>query len=78
MKTLKVDKKHDDLQVQEFEQRDLGKDIKKLAMIKPRKIATSIVLDPVMIARLQNKARRRGIGYQTMMKIIVAENLSHY
>ena len=70
--------KNDDAQLHEFETRDLGKDIKKLVMIKQRKVSTSIVLDPTMICRLQNKARKRGIGYQTMMKIIVAENIGRY
>jgi len=52
-----------DKQVAEFERRDLGKDIKKLHVIRPKKVSTSIVLDPLMVARLQTKARKRGIGY---------------
>ena len=67
-----------DEQLHEFESRDLGKDIKKLHVIRPRKVQTSIVLDPLMIARLESKAKKRGIGYQTMMKIIVSENLNRY
>jgi len=67
-----------DKQVAEFERRDLGKDIKKLHVIRPKKVSTSIVLDPLMVARLQTKARKRGIGYQTMMKIIVYENINRY
>ncbi|OGR85088.1 MAG: hypothetical protein A2901_02310 [Elusimicrobia bacterium RIFCSPLOWO2_01_FULL_54_10] len=71
-------KRNSDEQVREFETRDLGKDIKKLHVIRPEKISTSIVLDPVMITRLQSKAKKRGIGYQTMMKIIVYENINRY
>lgn len=67
-----------DQQLIEFETRDLGKDIKKLHVIRPRKVSTSIVLDPGMISRLQSKAKKRGIGYQTMMKIIVSENINRY
>ena len=67
-----------DEQLMEFERHDLGKDIKKLNVIRPKKVSTSIVLDPALIARLQSKARKRGIGYQTMMKIIVNENIGRY
>lgn len=70
--------KNRDAQLAEFETRDLGGDIKKLRVIRPRKVSTSIVLDPAMIARLQSKGRKRGIGYQTMMKIIVSENINRY
>lgn len=72
---------HRDAQLKEFEKRDLGKDIAKsgsAVVIKPRLLPTSILLDPTLIAKLQEKARKRGIGYQTMMKIIVAENINRY
>lgn len=67
-----------DAQLMEFETLDLGRDIKKLHVIRPRKVSTSIVLDPAMIVRLQSKGKKRGIGYQTMMKIIVSENINRY
>jgi len=77
MTTQKHEKNRDE-QLIEFENRDLGKDIRKLHVIRPKKVSTSIVLNPVMIAQLERKARKRGIGYQTMMKIIVSENIKRY
>jgi len=78
----KISKKKDK-QVQEFEKRDLGKDIlhsRAAVTIRPktRQMSTSILLDPATIDRLKDKATRRGIGYQTMLKIIVHEHLNEY
>ena len=72
-----------DSQLDEFERKDLGEDIRKSksgAMIYPhgRQMPTSILLDPVVIDRLREKASKRGIGYQTMLKIIVHEHLDEY
>jgi predicted DNA binding CopG/RHH family protein len=39
---------------------------------------TSILLNPALVAKLKEKADRRGIGYQTMLKIIVAEHVDDY
>ena len=77
MRAQKRDRIRDE-QILEFERHDLGRDIKKLHVIRPKKASTSIVLDPALIARLRSKARKRGIGYQTMMKIIINENIGRY
>ena len=70
-----------DAQLKEFEKKDLGRDIARsgsAVAIRPKQLPTSIFLDPALISKLQVKARKRGIGYQTMMKIIVAENINRY
>jgi len=71
----------EDSQIREFERRDLGKDImrsKSMVVIKPKKVSTSIILDPSLITQLHEKAKKRGIGYQTMLKMIVYEHLDEY
>ena len=75
---IKKQKTINDAQLHEFETQDLGKYITTLTMIKPRKVSTSIVLDSSLVKGLRAKAKKRHIGYQTMLKIIVAENLSRY
>ena len=81
MRRQKV-KKEMDAQVREFERKDLGQDIARsrsaVVIKKKRQMPTSILLNPILVAKLEAKARKRGIGYQTMMKIIVAENISRY
>ena len=70
-----------DLQLEEFERKDLGPDLiasgVKLVPIRPL-LPTSILLSPKIISRLKEKASKRGIGYQTMLKIIVHEHLDEY
>ncbi|MFA5140208.1 MAG: hypothetical protein WC728_13335 [Elusimicrobiota bacterium] len=39
---------------------------------------TSILLAPEIIHKLKEKAGKRGIGYQTMLKIIVHEHVDDY
>jgi predicted DNA binding CopG/RHH family protein len=72
-----------DAQVEEFEKRDLGDDIARsgsAVVIRPkhRLTPTSILLDPAIIDKLRKKADKRGIGYQTMLKIIVHEHVDDY
>jgi predicted DNA binding CopG/RHH family protein len=72
-----------DAQVAEFEKRDLGHDIarsRSAVVIRPksRQTPTSILLDPAIIGKLRMKAAKRGIGYQTMLKIIVHEHVDDY
>jgi predicted DNA binding CopG/RHH family protein len=72
-----------DTQVREFEKRDLGHDIARsgaAVVVRPRtrQTPTSILLDPAIICKLKEKAGRRGIGYQTMLKIIVHEHVDDY
>ncbi|OFV95004.1 MAG: hypothetical protein A3F68_11910 [Acidobacteria bacterium RIFCSPLOWO2_12_FULL_54_10] len=74
--------KSDD-QVHEFEKRDLGRDIERsrsAAVIRPKKrsLPTSILLDASLIGKLKEKAGDRGIGYQTMLKIILHEHVDDY
>jgi len=85
MKTRRL--KHDD-QVHEFEKRDLGKDIERsrsavvirppVHRMKSRSLPTSILLDSSLIGKLKEKAEDRGIGYQTMLKIILHEHVDDY
>ena len=80
---MKKRKRKKDLQVGEFQKRDLGSDIAEsgssvLIRRKSRQLPTSILLDPVVIAKLREKGGSRGIGYQTMLKIIVHEHVDEY
>lgn len=79
----KKNTKNTDTQLKEFATRDLGKDIansKSATTIRPkmRQTPTSILLAPEIIEKLKLKAQNRGIGYQTMLKIIVHEHVDDY
>ncbi|HAH08432.1 MAG TPA: hypothetical protein DCM05_18210 [Elusimicrobia bacterium] len=72
-----------DLQVEEFLAKDLGEDIEKsgsMVVIRPkwRKMATSILLNRDLLEKLREKAYKRGIGYQTLLKIILYEHVDKY
>jgi len=71
-----------DAQVEEFETRDLGADIRASGVIpvviRPKGQPTSILLEPDLIKQLREKGRKRGLGYQTMLKLIVREHLHEY
>ena len=72
-----------DMQLGEFKRRDLGRDIARggsAVVVRPRtrQTPTSILLDPAIIGKLKTKAGKRGIGYQTMLKIIVHEHVDDY
>jgi predicted DNA binding CopG/RHH family protein len=70
-----------DTQVAEFEKADLGKDIRKsrsAVSVMPKSKPTSILLPEPLIEKLRQKAEKRGIGYQTMLKIILAEQVDRY
>jgi predicted DNA binding CopG/RHH family protein len=70
-----------DAQLEEFETRDLGKDMRAAGtgrFVPVRARATSIVLEPELIAALRRKGAKRGLGYQTMLKVIVREHLDEY
>ena len=69
--------------MREFEGRDLGHDIARShssVVVRPRtrQMPTSILLDPAIVHKLKEKAGKRGIGYQTMLKIIVHEHVDEY
>ena len=69
-----------DAQVKAFEKSDLGDDIRAsgTARVLRRAYPTSIVLDEDLIRELQVKGAKRGLGYQTMLKLIVREHLQDY
>jgi predicted DNA binding CopG/RHH family protein len=70
-----------DAQVEEFERRDLGDDIRAsgaMRIIRPKPMPTSILLDEELVQKLREKALKRGLGYQTMLKLIVREHLDEY
>ena len=72
-----------DSQVAEFQKRDLGNDIERggaavIVRPKSRSLPTSVLLDRSLVAKLKEKANGRGIGYQTMLKIILHEHVDDY
>lgn len=71
-----------DKQLAEFETRDLGADIQASGVtpvvIHPKGQPTSIVLEPDLVEQLRIKGDKRGLGYQTMLKLIVREHLHEY
>lgn len=70
-----------DAQLTEFEKRDLGDDIRtsrSAVVLRGPSRPTSILLDPVLIEKLRAKGAKRGLGYQTMLKMIVAEHVDEY
>lgn len=74
-------KKFKDKQLEEFEKKDLGDEVRRshgTMRVVPRTRATSIILPVSLIGKLRKKASKRGIGYQTMLKIIVAEQVDQY
>jgi predicted DNA binding CopG/RHH family protein len=78
--TKKAERTRVDAQVKEFEQRDLGDDIRRSGSGKMlrRSRTTSITLDHGLIEKLRAKGVKRGLGYQTMLKMIVIEHLDEY
>lgn len=68
--------------IEEFEKRDLGDDIRRSGagvwIRRKPLMPTSILLPPAIIEKLKAKAAKRGIGYQTMLKIIVHEHVDEY
>ena len=69
-----------DLQREEFEARDLGADIRAAGGLRPirKTLPTSIVLERDLVDKLRKKAAKRGLGYQTMLKVIVREHVDEY
>lgn len=71
-----------DRQLEAFERRDLGKDILAsggaVQVIRPRSMPTSVLLPADLIAKLREKGKKRGLGYQTMMKMIILEHVDDY
>ncbi len=66
----------------EFEKKDLGESLERFhaagRWVKPKTRPTSIALPQETIQILREKAARKGIGYQTLLKMIVQEHLGEY
>jgi uncharacterized protein (DUF4415 family) len=70
-----------DKQLAEFERADLGEDIRASGsgrILRRSMKPTSILLEEDLIERLREKGSKRGLGYQTMLKVIVREHLDDY
>jgi uncharacterized protein (DUF4415 family) len=70
-----------DAQVAEFERRDLGRDIRASGagrVLRARSKPTSILLEQDLVDKLRVKGAKRGLGYQTMLKMIVREHVDEY
>jgi len=70
-----------DPRLTEFERRDLGSDIRRAGVarvLRRRTRPTSIALDDELVAKLREKGAHRGLGYQTMLKLIVREHVDEY
>ena len=83
VKTTKKKKAHkvEDRQRAEFARRDLGGDLQASnggRVVRRHTRPTSILLDDDLIEQLKEKGARRGLGYQTMLKLIVREHLDKY
>ena len=84
MKRKPKNKPEHDPILEEFETRDLGRDFDRSnsgVWIRPRlqqQKPTSVLLDVAIIEKLRTKAAKRGIGYETMQKIIVHEHVDDY
>jgi hypothetical protein len=65
----------------EFERRDLGEEIRASRarrLLRRRAKPTSILLDNGLVKKLREKGAKRGLGYQTMHKLIMREHLDDY
>ena len=69
-----------DAQLLEFAKRDLGNDIEASGStipVRPQR-PTSILLGEDLIAKLKQEGAKRGLPYQTMLKVIVREHIDEY
>lgn len=80
LRTMKNAPARGDEKLREFSRRGLGDGVRtgsKAVVTSPQR-PTSILLADDLIAKLREKARRKGIGYQTLMKMIVREHIDEY
>lgn len=80
---MNVLRRKPDAQLREFEKRDLGKNIARsrsavVVRTRKRSLPTSTLLDSALIGKLKEEAEARGVGYQTMLKIILQEHVDEY
>ncbi len=69
-----------DAQLRKFTKEDLGEDIEtsgSAIAVRPQR-PTSILLGDDLIAKLREKGAKRGLPYQTMLKVIVREHIDEY
>ena len=70
-----------DAELVEFDRRDLGDDIRasrtRRVLTRPLQ-PTSILLDRDLVEKLRKKGAKRGLGYQTMLKVILREHVDEY
>ena len=81
LKTKKKARKVEDKHLAAFARRDLGRDLRASGgrrVVRRHAHPTSILLDDDLIKQLGEKGARRGLGYQTMLKLIVREHLHKY
>lgn len=82
MKKRSATKTKRDAQVQEFDAGDLGDDIRDSGagrlLRRGSSRPTSILLDEQLVRRLRKAGAKRGLGYQTMLKVIVREHIDKY
>ncbi len=67
--------------IKEFQATDLGKAAReggRLVAVRRKTKTTSIVIETDLEAMLREKAAKRGLGYQTMLKMIVREHIDEY
>jgi hypothetical protein len=71
-----------DSQVREFLRKDLGEDIRRSGAARvvrrAKGLPTSLLLEPELIAELRRRGARRGLPYQTLLKLIVRDHLHEY
>ena len=68
-----------DAQLKAFETEDLGRqEGLQAVVIRPKGKVTSISLEPDLVQGLKIAGEKRGLGYQTMLKLIVRENIARY
>jgi hypothetical protein len=70
-----------DTQLRAFERTDLGTAITEaggLRWVHRKTRPRSIALDDALVETLRAKGAKRGLGYQTMLKLIVREHLDEY
>jgi hypothetical protein len=72
-----------DAQLEEFETRDLGADIRTsgvtpVVIRSKRQPPPSILLERDLVEQLRDKGSKRGLGYRTTLKLIVREHLHEY
>lgn len=63
-----------DATLEEFEVADLGESVSATAAVVRPQVMTSIRLDTRLVEKLKKRASGLGIGYQTLLKMIVTKH----